>query len=157
MLNWKCHALVDVAHPFPTSLSPNGSFSRWTITSYPGHGVVYAMLTCESKKHYNTYLPTTTLQVWIDFAPSLHTHLFDVEPSTECLLSWCREIYALPWRLTRTSMLRSICYHFDLGLVTPRVLVNLRAPFLIRCWAQRRRSIILVALMNFCTCNLCCT
>lgn len=78
-----------------------------------------------SPKTQQYILTTITLQVWIDFAPSLHTHLSDVEPSTECLLSWCREIYVLLGRLTRTSMQRSICYHFDLGLTTWSVFASI--------------------------------
>lgn len=63
--------------PAPSLSEPSVAAARTCIT-YPGHGVVYTMLTCKSKdtQYPHLYLHTYPhLQVWIDFAPSLHdTH-----------------------------------------------------------------------------------
>lgn len=53
-LNRKCHALVDVALPSLSSRAPECPLAHTLV----GRGVVYTMLTCESREtHYISELP----------------------------------------------------------------------------------------------------
>lgn len=139
MLNWKCHALVDVAHPFPTSLSPIGSCSRWTITSFPGR-VVYAMLTCESK---NTTVHTYQL-LHCKSGSILHRHSIHTYPTSNLPL-W---VYWADIGRSTCFPEESLAHRYSGQYVTTSTLDQprrecLREPFLVKCWAQCRRSIIL--------------
>jgi hypothetical protein len=86
--------LWSSAHPFPEpSRSPRPLCPH---DDYSGHGVVYT-ITCGSRDttYYRIY-PRPTLQVWIDFAPSLHYTLLQYPNSyivCLCSLYRCRDVH----------------------------------------------------------------
>lgn len=113
------------------------------IISGTRSGVCYAHLRVQ--RHYSTYLPTTCKSGSI-----LHRHSIYTYPTSNFPLN----VYWADVGRHTYSPGDSLAHRCSGQYVTTSTLdythrVHLRAPFLVRWWAKRRRSIILVALMNF--------